>query len=287
MSRDLAGKSGSRDLAGQSGSRDLAGKSGSRDLAGKPAEVSADFLKREYIRLRRLAGRGIHQYNLIKDGDSILAAVSGGKDSLVMVKFLAELRKRAPVKFGLGVVHLGIGENEPMGPWLQGLGLDFIHYEPAPEVPELAEYQRGGPSPCFSCSRLRRNRLFELSRHHGCGSLALGHHLDDAAETLLMNTFFSGYLGGLAPQVELFEGRLTLIRPLFLVPESLVVTLAQGWGLPIIPSDCPADGHTTRQEMKDLIAALSRRHPDVPGNLRAVVESLAKSGECINDNELR
>ena len=240
----------------------------------QPMDISVSFLKREYTRLRHLAGRGIHRYSLIKGGDNILAAVSGGKDSLVMVKFLAELRQRAPVKFGLGVVHLGAGETGPMGPWLQGLGLDFVHFEPAPEVPELVGYQRGGPSPCFSCSRLRRNRLFELSRHYGCGSLALGHHLDDAAETLLMNAFFSGHLGGLAPRVELFEGRLALIRPLFLVPESLVVTLAQGWRLPVTPSDCPADGYTTRQGMKDLIADLNSRHPDVYGNLRSVVEGM-------------
>lgn len=225
--------------------------------------------------LARLGGQALMRYGMIQDGDLIVLGVSGGKDSLVMTRFLAELRARAPIRYRLGAVHLGPGGQGPLLPWLESLGLDFIHCEAAPQVPELAAYTPGGPSPCYSCSRLRRKRLFDLCRQYGANSLALGHHLDDAAETFLMNVFYSGRLEGLRPRQELFEGRLALIRPLFLAPEALIKALVTWWRLPVTPSGCPADGHTARQEMKELIAALTGKNPKVFGNLTAVVEAAA------------
>ena len=226
-------------------------------------------------KIRHLAGQAFHDYNLIEDGQTVLIGVSGGKDSLVLTRFMAELKKRVPIKFTLGAAHLGRGRAAELAPWLDGLGLDFVHWEPAPEVPELAAYRPGGPSPCFACARARRNRLFELARRYGAGRLALGHHLDDAIETFLMNAFFSGRLEGLAPRQDLFEGRLAIIRPFFLVPEEFIIRLAAEWRLPIMPSLCPADGHTVRQEMKDLVAELTRRNPKVFGNLTAVARAAA------------
>ncbi len=240
---------------------------------------------RDLRRLRRLAGRICQKYGLIGDGDTILAAVSGGKDSLVMTKFLADLRRRAPVKYRLGAVHLGPGRDGALGPWLAGLGLDFIHWEPAPAVPELEGYRPGQPGPCFNCARLRRNRLFEVARQYGAGRLALGHHLDDAQETLLMNMFFSGRLEGLTPAQKLFSGRLTIIRPLFLVPETLIRRLAAGWALPVLKSACPADGHTIRQVAKDLVAGLAGSYPQIRGHLAAAVEAEADRRELDADKE--
>ena len=225
---------------------------------------------RLWKRLKHLAGQAIHNYDLIRDGDVIAAAISGGKDSLLMLHFLAELKRRAPVNFELGVFHLGSGETL-LRPWLRSLNLNFIHLEAAPPIKELAEYQPGGPSPCFACARVRRNRLFELSRSFGATSLALGHHLDDAAETLLMNIFYSGRLEGLEARQNLFEGRLKLIRPLFLVPEKIIAELCAVLGLPVFSSGCPADGLTMRQKIKELVAGLVADNPKVAGNLAAVV----------------
>lgn len=225
---------------------------------------------RLWKRLRHLAGQVIHGHDLIRDGDVIAAAVSGGKDSLIMLHFLADLKRRAPVKIMLGAFHLGEGEGL-MRPWLDSLGLDFLHFEPAPPVKELTEYRPGGPSPCFACARTRRNRLFELSRIFGATSLAMGHHIDDAIETLLMNMFYSGRLEGLEARQDLFSGRLKLIRPLFLVPEKLISELRTALGLPLISSGCPADGHTMRQKVKELVAGLAAGNPKVTGNLTAAV----------------
>lgn len=252
------------------------------------------MIKRPDKRLRHLGGRAIHQYGLIEDGDRIAVGVSGGKDSLVLIRFLAELRTRAPVKFDLGVIHLepasGASDTLPvalgkMRAWLETLPLDFLHLEAAPEVPGLDSWRLGEPSPCWNCARLRRKRLFELCRLHRANRLALGHHLDDAIETLLMNIFHSGRLEGLAARQELFEGRLTIIRPLMLTPEELVLNLASDWDLPVLPKTCPADGRTTRQEVKELVASQVRGHPKIRGNLAAVTEAAAgrnprKQGEC-------
>lgn len=226
-------------------------------------------------KIRHLTGQAIHRYNLIEDGQTILVGVSGGKDSLALICFLALLKKRAPVKFKLGAAHLGPGRDQALAPWLESLGLDFIHWESAPQVSALVNYRPGDPSPCFACALARRSRLFELARQYGAERLAFGHHLDDAMETFLMNAFFSGRLDGLAPRQDLFEGRLAIIRPFFLVPEKMIIQLASEWHLPILPSRCPADGFTMRHEMKDLIANMTGKFPKVFGNLTAVVEAAA------------
>jgi len=227
-------------------------------------------------KLRHLGGRAIHSFDLISDGDVIAVGVSGGKDSLVLAAFLSDLRRRAPVDFKLGAIHLGADGDGRLKGWLQGLGLDFIHTDDTPEVEEIAFWRPGGPSPCFACSRVRRNRLFSICRDLGINRLALGHHLDDAIETMLMNIFHSGRVHGLQARQDLFEGRLSIIRPLFLTPESLIIRLAAEWSLPVVPKTCPADGHTTRQEIKELVAGVCARHPKTYGNLSASVTALAE-----------
>lgn len=231
---------------------------------------------RPYRKLKHLAGQAIHRYGLIAGGDRLAVAVSGGKDSLVLTAFLANLKRRAPVDFELGAIHLGRDSDGSLGDWLAGLNLDFIHLEPAPEVPEVAHWRPGGPSPCFACSRARRSRLFAICRDLGANRLALGHHLDDAIETLLMNIFHSGRPDGLQARQDLFEGRLSLIRPFFLVPESLIMRLAEAWALPVAAKNCPADGRTVRQEIKELVADQVAKNSKVYGNLSAVVSELAK-----------
>lgn len=262
-------------------------------MTGPPPAGDGRPLKR----LRHLAGRAIHKYKLIQDGDRIAVGVSGGKDSLVLIHFLTELAARAPVKFSLGVIHLepapmvtGLAQEEldsslaRLKAWLADLPLDFLHLEAAPEVPELAAWRPGGPSPCWNCARLRRKRLFDLCRYYQADSLALGHHLDDAVETLLMNIFHSGRLEGLGARQELFSGRLTIIRPLILTPENLARRLAVDWGLPVLPKTCPADGQTTRQEIKNLVASLAEDRPKIRGHLAAAAEAAAQS---VNEKTIR
>ena len=249
----------------------------------KAADAETDG--RPARKLRHLAGKAIHGFDLISEGDRIAVGVSGGKDSLLLSVFLADLKRRAPVSFELGAIHLGPDGEGKLAQWLGGLGLDFIHIEDPPEVPEIALWRPGGPSPCFNCSRARRSRLFSICRDLGANRLALGHHLDDAIETLLMNIMHSGRVEGLRCRQDLFEGRLSIIRPLFLVPEALVIKLVENWSLPAAPKSCPADGHTVRQEIKEMVSELTIRHPKVYGNLMAAVSSLAASNQDVKDNE--
>lgn len=227
-------------------------------------------LEKARRRLNSRAGKAIGDYGLIADGDVVAVGVSGGKDSLLLVKFLADLRRRAPVRYKLGALHLGGAGEEALAAWLRAQGLDFLHLEAAPHVPEVEGYVPGGPSPCFACARARRNRLFGLCRRYGAHKLALGHHLDDALETFLLNVFYSGRDEGLAPRETLFGGDLTLIRPLILTPEALIRRLAAAWALPVKKNPCPADGHTRRQDMKELVARLAAANGKIYGNLAAV-----------------
>ncbi len=230
---------------------------------------------RAFKKLRHLAGEAIDRYKLISDKDSIVVAVSGGKDSLMLLAFLLDLQKRAPVKFTLGALHLGPGEENGLLDYLKTLPLDFVHCEPAPDVPALAAFKPGDPSPCFLCARARRTRLFELCRHFQANRLALGHHLDDAIETFLMNAFFSGRLEGLKARQDLFDGRLSIIRPLFLVPEELIIELLNYWPQPVKKSGCPAEAFTSRQTIKKMVANMVLHNPKTFGNLTAVVRAMA------------
>lgn len=248
---------------------------GGGDGASPPISPQPKPDGRPERKLRHLAGRAIHDYRLIAEGDRLAVGVSGGKDSLLLAAFLAELRARAPVHFEVGVIHLG-PDGETLGDWFDSLHLDFIHVEAAPEVPEIERWRPGEPSPCFVCSRARRSRLFALCRDLGANRLALGHHLDDAMETLLMNIIHSGRVEGLQARQDIFEGRLAIIRPFFLTPEKLISRLSGDWKLPVRPKSCPADGRTVRQEIKELIAALAARNPKIYGNLTASATALAR-----------
>lgn len=220
-------------------------------------------------RLRHLAGRAISEHQMISDGDTIAIGVSGGKDSLVLARFLADLRRRAPIDFKLGAIHLGADEDGALKSWLADLELDFTHIESAPRIREIEDYRPGDPSPCFVCAQARRARLFTLCRKYNAARLALGHHLDDAIETFLMNVFFSGRVDGLKARQDIFEGGLSIIRPLFLVPERLTIEAAEAWQLPVATKNCPADGHTSRQVIKEMVAEMVRNRPKVYGNLMA------------------
>ncbi|MDL2260286.1 hypothetical protein LJB99_05380 [Deltaproteobacteria bacterium OttesenSCG-928-K17] len=238
---------------------------------------AAEYRPRRFERhLRHLVGRAIGENKMIFDGDTIAIGVSGGKDSLVLARFLADLRRRAPIKFTLGAIHLGADESGAMARWLGGLKLDFMHIEPAPVIKEIENYQPGGPSPCFICAQARRARLFTLCREFRAGRLALGHHMDDAIETLLMNIFFSGRIDGIKARQDIFNGELSIIRPLFLAPEKLIIEAAANWALPVAPKNCPADGLTSRQTAKNLVAEMVAKQPKVYGNLMSAAISAQK-----------
>jgi tRNA 2-thiocytidine biosynthesis protein TtcA len=214
-------------------------------------------------------GKAIHRYGLIDDGDRILAGVSGGKDSLTLLRLLQERRARVPINYEFIAVHIDLGFESGRAEILK----DFFEAQNLPYHIELTDIGRRANSPenrenpCFLCSWERRKRLFRLAHQLKCNKVALGHHKDDIIETLLLNIFYSGEISTMLPLQTLFKGKITLIRPLALLEEKKIERFAQEMNLPFGPSGCPSSGKTKRKEVKELIETFQKRNRRVKGNI--------------------
>jgi tRNA 2-thiocytidine biosynthesis protein TtcA len=224
-------------------------------------------LKRD---VNRLVGQAIHAYHLLENGDRILVAVSGGADSLLVLWFLRHWLHKAPITYRLFPVYLDMGFG---GSGWRSLRL-YLESEGYPCHLEQTDYGRlahgpfnRGKSPCFLCSMWRRKRLFELARCVDCNKIAFGHNQDDIVETFFLNVCYKGEISTMVPRQEMFNGLLTLIRPLALVEKAKVALLARELGLPVVPNFCPSAGESTREEIKTLLETLYRSNPNIRGNI--------------------
>lgn len=219
-------------------------------------------------RITRKAGAAVGDFDLIGAGDRILVAVSGGKDSLSMLHLLRLLRRRSPVTFELVVVTLDQGaagfDPAPLEAHYREHGVEYrIEHVPINQI--LAEKLKPGTTPCALCSRIRRGALYTLAPALGCNKIALGHHLDDLVETLLLNLCFTGQLRAMAPIFTSDDGRNVVIRPLCYVPESWLQRYAAERGFPV--QTCATEGcddeNSQRQKMKRLVTQLEQESPDI------------------------
>ena len=220
-------------------------------------------------RILGLVRRCVEDYHMIEPGDRVAVGVSGGKDSLLTLAALARLREFYPVPFTVEAITLEMGMP----------GMDFggvAELCQALEVPytriQVPVYQilfeeRREKNPCSLCAKLRRGALSTAMNEHGIRKIALGHHYDDAVETLLMNLLFEGRIGCFQPVTYLSRSDVTQIRPLLYVKEQQVRNVAAKLDLPIVHNPCPANGETRRQEVKDLIESLTERYPDLKQKL--------------------
>lgn len=219
--------------------------------------------------VRRLLGKGIHQYGLIEDGDRMVAAVSGGKDSLLLLWLLREQLRWAPVRYELTAVHVDPGFDTESASQLEaffqkeGFGYEIVRtdYGPRSHGPDNRE------NPCFLCARLRRSTLFQKAQEHRCRKIALGHNQDDFIETFLINMFYSAQVAGMLPKQPFFGGEITVIRPLVLVAATKVERLCKRLGLPVIPNPCPSAQRNKRWEVRTLLETLYRSNSKIRGNL--------------------
>ncbi len=218
-------------------------------------------------RLLREMGKAIADHDLISDGDRIMVALSGGKDSYALIVFLRALARRAPVRFELIAVHLDQGhpgyDGAPLRAWLQAEGFDhrivrFDTYSIVTEkIPEGKTY-------CSLCSRLRRGVLYRVATELGCNKIALGHHRDDAIETLLLNLFFAGKLAAMPAKLVSNDGRHVVIRPLIYTAEADLARFAQARQFPILPCNlCGSQSQAQRKQMKALLDRMEVEHPHV------------------------
>jgi tRNA 2-thiocytidine biosynthesis protein TtcA len=219
--------------------------------------------------IRSLVGKAIHHYGLIQDGDRILVAVSGGKDSLSLLHLLKERLKRVPIRYELFTVHIDLGFDsgraDILRDYFEEEGLTY-HIE-FTDIGKRANSSENRENPCFLCAWERRKKLFQLANRFKCNKVALGHHKDDIIETLLLNIFYSGEISTMLPLQSLFKGRITIIRPLSLLEEKEIEKFARAMHLPVGPSGCPSSGRTKRKEVKEIIETLSTKNHRVKGNI--------------------
>jgi tRNA 2-thiocytidine biosynthesis protein TtcA len=225
-----------------------------------------------YRKIKSAVGRAIADYGLIGERDRIGVAVSGGKDSYTLLHILEALRKRAPVKYELMALTIDSGypgfRTDIISEHLKEQG--FVHHmEKTDHYDIIKEKRRPGSSYCSICARLKRGVLYTLAKRHGCNKLALGHHLDDFIETLLLNQFFVGSLKAMAPGMLADNGETTVIRPLVYVEERDIVQFSRTNRFPVVCCCCPVCGRADQQRkrMKALLAELERENPSVKRSL--------------------
>ncbi len=221
-----------------------------------------------FRRIKRQVGRAIGDFNMIEEGDRVMVALSGGKDSWTLLHILHALKKRAPIDYDIVAVHVDAGFPDFRRDLLQKYLLDFgapWHIETT-EINGIIEQKlRPDSSICAFCSRLRRGVLYSVADRLDCNKVALGHHLDDAIETLLMNQFFVGRLAAMSPKMLADNGNQTILRPMAYVEETDIAEFAELFELPVLSCECPAEGQfdKNRQAMKQMIKDLAVDIPEI------------------------
>lgn len=211
--------------------------------------------------------KAIQEFDMIQDGDRIAVGVSGGKDSLVLLKGLIELRRFIGIDYDVVAITLD--------PRFGGVEGDFssvaqmcseagVEYRLIPtDIGQIVFDIRKEPNPCSLCAKLRRGALHNAAKDAGCNKIALGHHFDDAVETFMMNLLNEGRIGCFSPVTHLARCGLVQIRPMVMAPEKEIIRAARRLDLNVVKSKCPADGHTSRQKTKELLAELEKTNKGV------------------------
>ena len=205
--------------------------------------------------------RAVDSYSMIEEGDRIAVGVSGGKDSLALLCALNGLKRFYPKKFEIVPINLRMGfpnETDAVSRALcEELGLELVSVES--EIYSVVFEVRKEKHPCSLCSNMRRGALHNAAKEAGCNKLALGHHFDDAVETIIMNLFIEGRFDCFRPVTYLDRSDMTVIRPLLYTPEKEVTHFVRASGIVPVPKNCPADGITKREDAKVALAELERR----------------------------
>jgi tRNA 2-thiocytidine biosynthesis protein TtcA len=226
-------------------------------------------------------GRCIADYELIEPGDRVMVAISGGKDSYTLLHLLERARQRAPVSFEIIAVHLDQGQpgydGTALEAWLRDEGYEHqivrkdTYQVVTKVIPEGQTY-------CSMCSRLRRGILYNAAQSLGCEKIALGHHRDDAIETLMLNMMFNGSLSAMPAKLVSDDGRNTVIRPLLYSSERDIAAYSEHLDFPIIPCNlCGSQDNLWRQQVKDMLDEIEKRAPQVRQSMLAALKNVRTS----------
>lgn len=212
--------------------------------------------------LLRKTGEAIHRFNMIRDGDRVAVAVSGGKDSLTLLEALLLLAKRAPVDFSVCAFTVEQGKFlrpiEPVGEYIRSLGVEWTYTRDNPSLRLLEEQPDHG---CDLCSRFRRRAVYQIARGLGANVIAFGHTADDFCESLLRNILFTGRISALPAVTYSRERDFRLIRPLVYVTEEVTRGYVESKGIPVVPCGCSLRTGTVRKSIRGMFSEMEVEYP--------------------------
>jgi tRNA 2-thiocytidine biosynthesis protein TtcA len=239
----------------------------------KNSGVDLEKATKLQLHLRKRLEQAILKHQMLQAGDRLLVGVSGGSDSLTLLKLLTGPMLFVPRPEFILAVHVDLGFEEPgaesvqrLQTFLQQQGFSY-HLEKSHIGPLAHSDFNRKASPCFLCSRLRRRKLFEVARDFRCNKLALAHNKDDVIETLLLNIFYAREISTMIPRQPFFGGEFDLIRPFAYIEENLLKRFARESGLPVIPNPCPTAKKSKRKVIKELLANLEKNHRGIKENI--------------------
>ena len=226
--------------------------------------------------LRRKIGKAVSQWQMISENDKILVGLSGGKDSLILLHALHDLKRRSPVKFSLSALTVKLSglETSALEEYCKAQNIPYPVIEQ--DIIGII-HARNEKSPCSFCANMRRGIISSWAAQNGYNKLALGHTLDDAVETFFMNLLHSGRAKSFQPKSLMTRTGVTVIRPLVLSTESAVIDEVKRLGLPVVESPCPFAGHTERQRSREYISGLRKDIPDLYGKILHALQNLSDS----------
>lgn len=222
-----------------------------------------------YKALNHDLGKALHRYEMISSGDRILVGVSGGKDSLTLLWLLNERLSRIPVSYTLHAVYVDPGFEGSFGgalkKWVDNTGISLRVEQTDAGV--VAHSPANRENPCFLCSRRRRRRIFDVADELGCNKVAFGHHKDDIIETFFLNVCYTGVMGTMLPVQPVFDGRISIIRPLAFADEERIARFAKEQRFPEFVNPCPTADRSKRHEIKKLLNDLYGTNKKIKKNI--------------------
>lgn len=220
-----------------------------------------------------LMRRCIEDYHMIEPGETVAVGVSGGKDSLVLLKLLAGLRQYVNFSLEAITIDMGLGmDYGPVAEFCEDLGVPYTVVKT--EIGPIIFDYRKEKNPCSMCSKMRRGALNQAIVDKGIRKLALGHHYDDAVETFMMSLIYEGRISCFQPVTDLDRMGVVQIRPMLYIHEKTVDNFAVRMGLPVVENRCPVDRHTKREEIKQLVYDLSKTYPDLKERIFGAMQRL-------------
>jgi tRNA 2-thiocytidine biosynthesis protein TtcA len=231
-----------------------------------PLEPKISKPQGQEYKMSKKIGRAIKEYGLIEDGDRILVGVSGGKDSLCLLRILHDRLTFVPIKYSLIAVVVDSG----CACQKKAKLVEYFRSNNFAYRIENCDILAGIPKKelnCFWCSWNRRKVLFQTAKKLRCNKIALGHHKDDIIETILLNLLFKGEISGMKPKQEFFSGKLSIIRPLAFIEEHETEQLAKELKLPVTDCICPNSLISQRTFIRSFIASVQKVSPNVKSNI--------------------